>query len=86
VWAFAATSGDVVHYVSVKRKIAPLLGADIVRDLLGTRLDRPCVFTHELVEMRTGACGMRMPASWCWDSLFVGRLLARAMVGARRAA
>ncbi len=87
VWAFAATSGDyVVHYVSVKRKIAPLLGADIVRDLLGDRLERPCHFTHELVEMRNGSCGLRMPTSWTWDSLYIARLFAREGVGARRAA
>ncbi len=86
VWAFAATSGDVVHYVSVKRKVAPLLGADMVRDLLGSRLDRPCWFTHELVEMRTGSCGQRLPQSWSWDSLFIARLFAREGVGARRAA
>ncbi len=87
VWAFAATSGDyVVHYVSVKRKIAKILGGDIVRDLLGNRLEHPCSFTHELVEMRSGACGLRMPASWGWDSLYLPRMLARAMVGARRAA
>lgn len=87
VWAFAATSGDyVVHYVSVKRKIAPLLGADLVRDLLGERLNRPCSFTHELVEMRNGSCGLRMPPNWSWDSLFLARLFAREGVGARRAA
>ncbi len=87
VWAFAATSGDVVHYVSVKRKMAPLLGADIVRDLLGSRLDRACSYTHELVELRTGACGARQPAAWTWaNSLFLPRLLARNVVGERRAA
>lgn len=86
IWAFAVTSGDVVHYVSVKRKIAPLLGSDIVRDLLGDRLDRACSYTHELVEMRSGGCGVRLPPTWGWDSLFVARMLARSLVGERRVA
>jgi hypothetical protein len=86
IWAFAATSGDVVHYVCVKRKLAALIGADMVRDLLGSRLDRPCTFTHDLVEMRTGSCGVRLPESWGWDSLFLARMFARQAVGARRAA
>lgn len=82
IWGFACTSGDVVHYVCVKRNIAKELGADIVRDLLGDRLERPCSFTHELVEMRTGACGVRLPRSWGWDSLWLPRRLA----GLRRVA
>lgn len=81
IWAFAATSGDVVHYVCVKRKIAPILGADIVRDLLGSRLERACGFTHDLVEMRNGACGVRLPRNWFSDStqptrMIVGRRMA----------
>ena len=63
-----------------------MLGAAMVRDLLGTRLERPCSFTHELVEMRSGACGARMPPTWGWDSLFAARMLARQLVGERRAA
>ncbi len=82
IWAFAATSGDTVHYVCVKRKIAPILGADIVRDLLGDRLERACGFTHDLVEMRSGACGVRLPRQWYSDSTAIARML----VGPRRAA
>lgn len=82
IWGFACTSGDVVHYVCIKRNVAKVLGADIVRDLLGDRLERPCTFTHELVEMRTRACGVALPASWGWDSLW----LARRLAGVRRVA
>lgn len=80
IWGFAATSGDVVHYVSVKRDAVKVgIGADIVRDLLGSRLERACTHTHDLVEMRTGSCGLRLPRSWGWDSLW----LARRLVGLR---
>lgn len=73
IWAFACTSGDVVHYVSVKRKVARILGADLVRDLLGSRLERPCGFTHDLVEMRNGSCGVRLPRQWFSDSTQIAR-------------
>ncbi len=85
IWGFACTSGDVVHYVCVKRDVVRAgFGADIVRDLLGDRLERPCTFTHELVEMTKGACGVRLPASWCWEwNLWLPRRLAglRAVAG-----
>lgn len=80
IWGFACTSGNVVHYVSVKRDAVKVgIGADIVRDLLGSRLDRECSYTHDLVELRTGSCGVRMPRGWGWDSLW----LARRLVGLR---
>ncbi len=83
IWGFAATTGDVIHFVCVKRDAVKAgIGPDIVRDLLGTRLERPCTFTHELVEMRTGACGVRLPRSWGWDSLW----LPRRLVGLRKVA
>lgn len=76
IWGFAATTGDVVHFVCVKRDVVKAgFGPDIVRDLLGSRLERPCYFTHELVEMRTGACGVRLPRNWGWDSLWLPRRL-----------
>lgn len=79
-YGFACTSGDTVHYVCVKRSAVKAgLGADIVRELLGSRLERPCGYTHELVEMRSGACGVRLPRDWYSDSTF----LARRVVGAR---
>ena len=78
VWGFACTSGDVIHHVGVKRDVVKAgFGPDIVRDLLGSRLERPCTFTHELVEMRTGSCGVRLPASWGWEwNLWLPRRLA----------
>jgi len=82
IWGFAATNGDVVHYVCVKRSVPDFMKADIVRDLLGTRLDRKCRYTHELVEMVTGQCGVRLPAEWRWDRMFLGRHMA----GVRRVA
>lgn len=83
IWGFAATSGDVVHYVCVKRSTVQAgLGPDIVRDLLGDRLDRKCRYTHELVEMVSGQCGVRLPAEWRWDRMWLGRHLA----GVRRVA
>ena len=82
IWGFASTTGDVIHFICVKRPIAKELGPEIVRALLGSRLERPCTFTHELVEMRTGACGVRLPRSWGWDSLW----LPRRLVGMRQVA
>ncbi len=77
VWGFAATSGDVVHYLVVKRDVVKAgFGPDIVRDLLGDRLERPCTFTHELVEMTSGRCGVKLPRSWRWEwSLWLPRRL-----------
>ena len=88
IWGFACTSGDVIHYISIKRKTAqvPGLAAELVRDLLGSRLERPCTFTHELVEMHSGRWGLGIPRSWGWDSLWLPRRLAAVVVGPRRAA
>ncbi len=83
IWGFACTSGDTVHYVCVKRRVAQAgLGGDIVRDLLGSRLQRACGYTHDLVEMRTGACGVRLPREWYSDSTYI----ARKIVGSRKVA
>ncbi len=88
IWGFACTSGDVVHYVCVKRPMNTAIGRELVEDLLGDRLKRPCTFTHELVEMRPDAlgtsrsCGVALPRSWGWDSLW----LPRRLVGLRQVA
>ena len=83
IWGFACTSGDTIHYVCVKRDAVKVgLGPEMVQDLLGSRLQRPCWFTHDLVEMRTGSCGVKLPRTWGWDSLW----LARWLVGHRRVA
>lgn len=82
-YGFACMSGDVVHYVCIKRSAVKAgLGPDIVRDLLDGRLERACGYTHDLVEMRTGACGVRLPRDWYSDSTFI----ARRLVGARKVA
>lgn len=72
--AFACFTDDVVHYVSVKRRYAREgFGPEMVADLLGERLERPCLYTHELTEMRPGVdlkgqmraqCGVAVPPSW----------------------
>lgn len=83
LWGFACTSGDTVHYVCVKRHVAAAgIGGDIVRDLLGSRLERACGYTHELVEMLTGACGVRLPRDWYSDSTYI----ARKIIGSRKVA
>ncbi len=93
IWAFVCVSGDVVHYVSVKRQYArDGFGPDMLADLLGDRLGRVCSFTHDLVEMRAVRdrrtneervpCGVRIPGAWVEDSWW----LAREMVGGERAA
>lgn len=92
IWAYACCTGDVVHYVGVKRMYAAEFGAEMVADLLGERLERPCTYTHDLVEMRpvrdrrTGEervpCGVRVPPLWRKDAWW----LARQMVGGARAA
>lgn len=80
IWGFACTSGDVVHMVVVKRSVARAgLAQDIVRDLLGSRLERACGMTHELVELRKI---LGVPRQWYVDSTWLGR----ALIGARRAA
>ena len=77
IWGFSCCSGDVVHYVSIKRDVAqvPGLAAEIARALLGDRLERPCRYTHELVELHSGRWGLRVPRSWGWDSLWLARRL-----------
>lgn len=92
IWAYACFTGDVIHYVGVKRMYAAEFGADMVADLLGSRLERPCAYTHDLVEMRAVhdrrtntervPCGVRVPASWYEDRWW----LARELVGGARAA
>lgn len=88
IFAFACTSGDVVHWIGVKRLYAREgYGPDMVRELLGERLQRPCTFTHELAEMRPNPtrpapCGVALPASWTEDPWW----LSRQLLGGARAA
>lgn len=93
IMAFACTTGDVVHYVSVKRAYAREgFGPEMVSDLLGDRLERACSYSHELVEMRavrdrrSGVervpCGLHVPTTWHPDAWW----LSRHFVGGARAA
>lgn len=65
IWAFACTSGDVVHQVVVKRSVVETMGAgfvgDLVRDLLGDRLAKTCWFTWPVKDLYTGKWGVRVP-------------------------
>lgn len=92
IYAFACTTGDVVHWVGVKRKYArdpelKDLCVDMVRDLLGERLERACTYSHELVEMgwpnKPGKCGTAIPRGWRLDRWWVARQM---LGGARRLA
>lgn len=76
IWGFACIEGDAaVHYVMVKRRFhAEGIGADIFRDLLGDMLERPCVMTHELPDLRredVKRAGLSVPASWRLDQYAV---------------
>lgn len=71
IWAFSVCEGDTVHYVLAKRRFhREEISADMFRDLLGERLARPCVYTHELVEFRREEVrkrGLEIPESWRLD-------------------
>lgn len=72
IWAFACTSGDTVHYVCVKRSAVQAgFAAEMVRDLLGDRLDRAVGCTHEIPDLRRGVYGQ--PPRWYPDTLFFAR-------------
>lgn len=94
-WAFACTEGDTVHYVSVKRRYAREgFGPEMVGDLLGDMLTRPCVTSHELVEMGSEipirhrgrvqpSSGVFIPKQWRHDPWWCYR---REVGGARKVA
>ena len=65
IWAWACMSPDAVHWVCVKRSAAKAgLAADIVKDLLGDRLEREQRTTFELVDLtRT----VKVPKIWKRD-------------------
>lgn len=69
VWGWCCTGGPaVLHYVLVKRVVHRVgLSGDIYRALLGDRLERPQLVTHELVDMQRQELiddGVTVPASW----------------------
>jgi len=84
IWAWLVTSGDdVVHAVGAKRSlIAAGLAAEVVRDMLGSRLDRHQVCSLELPQMRTigsEGIGIDRPRLWSLDpSYLVTRMGAKA--------
>ena len=68
IWAFAATSGDMVHQLIVKRSARELgLADDLIRDLLGDRLTKVCGFTsdlHEFAPARRPRLTIEYPKQW----------------------
>lgn len=66
IWAWSATSADDVHWVMVKRSAgAAGLARDMVRDLLGDRLERHQRATFELVDLEKHKLA---PACWTYDN------------------
>lgn len=85
LWAFAATTGDVVHGVVVKRSaVRAGFGPDMIRDLLGDRFSRRCAYTLEIPQMRPrgperdALAGLTMPGSWFPDHTWLIRSMVRA--------
>lgn len=71
IWAFCCSEGDVIHYLSAKRKFhQEKFSADMFRFLLGDRLKRACRTSHELVEFKrqeVQASGLFIPETWTED-------------------
>lgn len=90
IWAFACTSGDTVHYILAKRRFHQAgVSAALFRELLGSRLDRPCSFTHELVEFRRQElrdAKLRVPESWHYDVHVLAQMIAASAAAERKAA
>lgn len=78
IWGWLCTEGEeLIHYVLVKRNVVREgLGADIVRDLLGSRLSRPQRYTFELVEMKKLQRELLVPISWALDTCHFARSVA----------
>lgn len=65
IWAWACVSGETVHWVAVKRSaIQAGLGPDLVRAVLGDRLDKPQSTTFELTDLRRL---QMVPKTWLRD-------------------
>lgn len=65
IWAWACISGDTVHWVGVKRSAVDAgLGEDLVKALLGDRLEREQQTTFEMTDLSR----LRMiPKAWKRD-------------------
>lgn len=76
IWGFATTQPEVVHYVSCKRSFhREGLSVEMIRQLLGPLLGKPCVMTHELVELcREELRGkLSIPSTWRHDPYWLAR-------------
>jgi hypothetical protein len=64
IFAWAIVEGDAtVHYALAKRRLwASGDGAEMLRQLLADRWDRPCLVTHPLVEL--ARAGLTQPSVW----------------------
>lgn len=77
IWAWACMSGDTIHWVMVKRSAVKAgLGEDLVRAMLGDRLEREQRTTFELVDMSR----LKMiPAFWRRDRGWLSTLRSMSM-------
>ncbi len=65
IWAWACCTGDVVHWVCIKRSAARAgIGEDLARELLGDRLEREQTTTFELTDLPKA---IRIPRIWKRD-------------------
>lgn len=77
IWAWACMTGSTVHWVMVKRSAMRAgLGEDIVRDLLGDRLEREQRTTFELVDL---ARLKLIPPQWKRDRGWLSTLRSMSM-------
>ncbi len=62
IWAWAACSGDEVHWVGIKHSVIQAgLGPDLLRAVLGDRMDREQRYTSPLRDLRRI---QEYPAQW----------------------
>lgn len=72
ILGWACMSGEAVHWVAVKRSVVRAgLGDELVRDMLGDRLDRVQTTTFELVDL---AKLKMIPALWTRDREWLSSL------------
>jgi hypothetical protein len=76
IWGWACTSGDTVHYALVKRSLMQAdreKSIELVRDLLGDRLDRACPYTREQRDLYL--LGL-VPREWYPSSIWFAKRVA----------
>lgn len=79
IWAYACTSGDVVHACILKHEAVQALGlddaAEMARDLMGDRLTRSCGYTFWLSDLAR----LRMlPHDWYQSAVWLAENYRRA--------